>query len=645
MNKILKTGISIFAFAMATTPLSANNEDMLFFCGFQDTAEREKVLVYDLDGLSPSVFMAQLGFSAGTGWILTFLDSNTSTNYFAGSTSSYSPAGQANDWLITKDPIHIPSEGYVLYWKSQALDLEKRDGFSVYISTTGNNPENFTNEAVFHIEEEESGVTGNTDNEWTEHQLTLDEYAGQSIYVAFVNDSYDKNILCLDDITVMKRRYLTLESTLSSYTLENEVQISGIVTATESTVQSFRAFYQVNEAEPVEQEFTNLSIHAGESHSFTFTQNAHLENMGEYASIRMWVEYNETTESITDSIAFLPFEPTHKVVIEEGTGQWCGWCPLGILTFDYLQEKYPDNLVPIAVHNRDEMAIDEYCYALGFSQYPTGRVNRNATTVTPTTADYLFEGPGSFHDALIAALNLLPEADIRITNVEMDADSVVHVSTNTRFCLIPPASTYQIAYVIISNNYVAQGGQVNYLADATIEEYPTFGEFAKGGKYGQKAVEGYAYDDVACGIFPSFSGAAGIFPTEIAIDKTYPHNFDINLKQCININPQVTLAVAALLIDGNDGTIVNADMAHFGDIPDENSIDRQNAGKDNVFFDGQSLILPESCSDVQIYAANGTLLYATRPNGNIIGTGQLPKGIFLYRVVTHSGIITGKFNK
>ena len=117
------------------------------------------------------------------------------------------------------------------------------------------------------------------------------------------------------------------------------------------------------------------------------------------------------------------------------------------------------------------------------------------------------------------------------------------------------------------------------------------------------------------------------------------------MKQCININPQVTLAVAALLIDGNDGTIVNADMAHFGDIPDENSIDRQNAGKDNVFFDGQSLILPESCSDVQIYAANGTLLYATRPNGNIIETGQLPKGIFLYRVVTHSGIITGKFNK
>ena len=30
-------------------------------------------------------------------------------------------------------------------------------------------------------------------------RLPLDDYAGQSIYVAFVNNSYDKNILCLDE--------------------------------------------------------------------------------------------------------------------------------------------------------------------------------------------------------------------------------------------------------------------------------------------------------------------------------------------------------------------------------------------------------------------------------------------------------------
>ena len=644
MNRILKTGICSLALGMGIVPLSADNESTLFSCGFQDAAEREKVLIYDLDGLSPTLFMTQLGFSESTGWILTFQDSYTSTNYFAGSTSSYSPAGRANDWLVTKDPIAIPSDGYMLYWKSQALDLEKRDGFSVYISTTGNTPEDFTDEAVFHIEEEESGATGNTDNEWTEHQLSLDEYAGQSIYVAFVNDSYDKNILCIDDIIVTEHRYLTLESTLPKYTLENNVTVSASITAAGgSNITAFRAFYQAGEGERVEQEFANLSIQPGESYPFTFTQPIRLESMGTYTPVQIGVEYNETTETVADSIALIPFEPMHKVVIEEGTGQWCGWCPLGILTFEYLREKYPDNLVPIAVHNGDEMAIDEYCYALGFSQYPTGRVNRNRALLTPTTADYQFEGAGSFHDAFIAELNLLPEAEIRITNVEMDADSIVHVATETRFCLQPQASGYQIAYVITANNYVAQRGQINNLAEGTIDEYPTFGEFAQGEKYGQLVVEGYAYDEVACGIFPSFSGATGIFPAEMNTNEAYPHNIEIDLKECANINSQVTLAVAALLIDGNDGTIANADMIGFGN--DGMSISGHETRRRNIFFDGQSLILPASCSEVQVYSANGVLLHATQPNGGSANMGQLPKGIFFYRAITGDGVVAGKFLK
>ena len=646
MNKIPKIGICILALGMTNASLSADNENTLFSCGFQDETEREMMSTYDVDGLTPTLFMTQLGFAAGTGWILTLQDSYTSTNYFAGSTSSYSPAGQANDWLVTRNPIAIPSDGYVLYWKSQALDLEKKDGFSIYISTTGNAPEDFTDEAAFHIEEEESGPTGNTENEWAEHQLPLDEYAGQSIYIAFVNDSYDKNILCLDDITVTTRRYLTLESTLPQCTLENEITVSGIVTATEDAIDSFRAFYQVEGNDVVEQEFADLSIQPGESHPFAFAQPVHLENMGKYTHMQIWVEYGETTESIADSIALLPFEPMHKVVIEEGTGQWCGWCPLGILTFEYLKEHYPDHLVPVAVHDRDEMAIDEYDYALGFSQYPTGRVNRSSTTVTPTTEDYQFEGSGSFHDAFITALNLLPEAEIRITDVEMDADSIVHVSTETRFALLPTvSSTYQIAYVIVCNNYVAQGGQNNYLADFTVDEYPTFGKFADGEEYGQKVIEGYPYDDVACGIFPSFNGATGIFPDEIAIAETYPHRIDINLEDCININEQVTLAVAALLINGEDGTIVNADMVAFGDAPDGNAIDKHTANSGNVFFDGESLVLPEACTEIQIYSANGILMHSAETGKRSISINNLPEGIFLYRAVMPEGTVTGKFLK
>ncbi|MGM9862242.1 MAG: hypothetical protein ACI30W_06565, partial [Muribaculaceae bacterium] len=49
------------------------------------------------------------------------------------------------------------------------------------------------------------------------------------------------------------------------------------------------------------------------------------------------------------------------VVIEEGTGTWCGWCPLGILAMETLKEKHTDgSLEVICVHNDNEMGVESY---------------------------------------------------------------------------------------------------------------------------------------------------------------------------------------------------------------------------------------------------------------------------------------------
>ena len=48
------------------------------------------------------------------------------------------------------------------------------------------------------------------------------------------------------------------------------------------------------------------------------------------------------------------------VVYEEGTGTWCGWCPLGGFLLDELGRQHPDRFVGIAVHRNDEMATYTY---------------------------------------------------------------------------------------------------------------------------------------------------------------------------------------------------------------------------------------------------------------------------------------------
>lgn len=74
-----------------------------------------------------------------------------------------------------------------------------------------------------------------------------------------------------------------------------------------------------------------------------------------------------------------------KVVIEDHTGAWCGYCPRGTQTIEGLEASYGEKLIGVAVHNTsngrpDNMAIPTYQNPLGtmigLTGFPTGSVNR-----------------------------------------------------------------------------------------------------------------------------------------------------------------------------------------------------------------------------------------------------------------------------
>ena len=48
-----------------------------------------------------------------------------------------------------------------------------------------------------------------------------------------------------------------------------------------------------------------------------------------------------------------------KIVMEEETGTWCGWCVRGIETIERMHTKYPDNFIAIALHTSDRMSNPE----------------------------------------------------------------------------------------------------------------------------------------------------------------------------------------------------------------------------------------------------------------------------------------------
>jgi thiol-disulfide isomerase/thioredoxin len=70
-----------------------------------------------------------------------------------------------------------------------------------------------------------------------------------------------------------------------------------------------------------------------------------------------------------------------RVLLEQFTGAWCGWCVDGTVIMDSLLKMYPDQVIGVKIHNGDSMAIPEETTirsALGVSSFPAGAIDRRS---------------------------------------------------------------------------------------------------------------------------------------------------------------------------------------------------------------------------------------------------------------------------
>ncbi len=140
------------------------------------------------------------------------------------STSWYTPAGAADDWMWTPLVVGIAS-GTTLSWNAVTYDALYPDGYEVRIMTAASGPptggtgvigNQLTNSTqVFSVAAEAAA--------WTPHTISLAAYAGQSVYIGFRNTSNDKFLLLIDDIVVftavVNDARLTVLDTVTPYTI------------------------------------------------------------------------------------------------------------------------------------------------------------------------------------------------------------------------------------------------------------------------------------------------------------------------------------------------------------------------------------------------------------------------------------------
>lgn len=201
---------------------SAKAQITYFSTGF-DEGIPSAFTLHDVDGRTPSTDMQNLGFAVGVPWIV--YEEGNDGNMVACSTSWYKNAGKSDDWMVT-GAIAIESEKTVLSWCSRASDKDYRDGYKIYISEKGTAVEDFDKSApLFEVSKESYS--------WTEHVVDLSAYAGKTVYIAFVNDSQDKNCLYVDDIFVGVESNVGLTTNLGRVIQQyGDVAVSGQVFAT-----------------------------------------------------------------------------------------------------------------------------------------------------------------------------------------------------------------------------------------------------------------------------------------------------------------------------------------------------------------------------------------------------------------------------
>lgn len=137
-------------------------------------------------------------------------DPNDATNFVAASPSWFTSAVIADRWMVT--PAITVGPNMDLKWTARAQDPDYKDGYTVKISTTGMNKTDFTTDA-FTIASEQATNTGHTYN--------LANFNGQTIYVAFIQNSTDMFYIIVDDIGVGNftgiEETASVETTVSLY--------------------------------------------------------------------------------------------------------------------------------------------------------------------------------------------------------------------------------------------------------------------------------------------------------------------------------------------------------------------------------------------------------------------------------------------
>lgn len=267
--------------------------------------------------------------------------------------------------------------------------------------------------------------------------------------------------------------------------------------------------------------------------------------------------------SATASLNVYNVLPTHRPLMEEYTGTWCGWCTRGFLALELMNNLYPDDFVALAYHNSDAMEImSSSLFPANIEGFPSAVLERTYE-VDPYYGTNSSSVLGIENDWKTLRSSLAP-ANLNVTASLDETNSKVAATADLVFPMSNKSANYSVEFALVADSLCGTGSswnQSNY--------YPSYASSYANEKYLSilttypSTIEGLKFNDVIIAS-TRLTGDDVALPTEIEGEATYTATAEFELSKAVNTSGESlvqninNLRVVAILIDKSTGAAVNS---------------------------------------------------------------------------------------
>jgi len=558
-----------------------------------------------------------------------------------------------DNWLISSAIDLTAATGTIyLEWKVYSQDQSWADEYySVYVGTTGT-VAGLTGSATSFSE------TVGTSSGYMDRFLDVSAFAGQTIYIGArhhnVSDMFRIN---MDDFIVREvfpldiaMKAITMES-ITAVTVGSPMTITGTVkNVGYNTITSFDLIW--DDGSGTNTETISATIAPYESYNFTHGTNLNVASAVEY-DLNIYTDLASDGDRFNDSLSKtaygIAFTPNKYVVIEEGTGTWCGWCPRGAVAMEDLSnDPSRSNFIGIAVHNSDPMTVAAYDAGANFGGYPSMNVNRKLLDEGVSTL-----AMESLYDQEVVIPTL---ADVDVTGtyaIDWTGAGAISIDVTATFAT-QLTTEFRLAAVLVENDVTGttsgynqtnyyNGGSYGPLSGAGISDWTTAGDPVPASQM--------VYEHVGRVLYGGYDGASG----SVTVPTTASTTQSANFTGAVGSYDPTNLVVIGMLINSATGEIVNSNKSALVDVStsvDENDVVQLfnlYPNPVNEYMVANFTLTDNIVPIITIVNSLGqqvkNLSYNTKEGANSIriNTSELSSGIYFFNLVSNNGTSSKRF--